>query len=480
MSFPLYPEYKDSGVEWLGEVPAHWGVMPFKWQVDRNDGGAWGEDPNGNDGDTVVLRSTDQTVDGHWRIEDPAIRNLAPREKRSTRLEEGDLVVTKSSGSSLHIGKTTFVTREVADLRCGFGNFMQRIRTRASFAPKLAWYVLNNDIARFQLDLLSNSTTGLANLNGTLIGEILLTVPPVSEQRAIVAFLDFETARIDALIEEQQRLIELLKEKRQAVISHAVTKGLDPDVPMKDSGVKWLGEVPAHWEVTPLKYILLEPVQMGPFGSSLTDLEESPTGFKLYGQENYITGDFGRGSRWVTPILFERLKKYELRTGDLVFTRKGSIGNCRRVPVGIDRGIIDSDSIRVRVDPALAEPEFTELLAHEAWYVAEQLHSERRGAVLSGLNSSNIANLKLLVPPLTEQREVVRFVTSESQQMNATLEASREAVRLLAERRSALISAAVTGKIDVRGWCAESNDAETDLPMVAEPGADYLAQETRA
>ena len=106
MSFPRYPSYKDSGVEWLGEVPAHWGIAPFKTQIERNDGGVWGEDPDGIN-DTIVLRSTEQTADGQWRIDDPAPRKLSASEINAALLIEGDLLLTKSSGSSLHIGKTT-------------------------------------------------------------------------------------------------------------------------------------------------------------------------------------------------------------------------------------------------------------------------------------------------------------------------------------------------------------------------------------
>ena len=112
---------------------------------------------------------------------------------------------------------------------------------------------MNNDISRLQFDLLSNSTTGLANLNGTMIGQMLLAIPPVWEQGAIAAFLDSETAKIDALIAAQRRLIDLLREKRSVLISHAVSKGLNPDAPMKDSGVEWLGEVPEGWDVAPVK-----------------------------------------------------------------------------------------------------------------------------------------------------------------------------------------------------------------------------------
>ena len=217
---------KPSGVGWLGDVPEHWTVEPFKRQIKRNDGGVWGSDPDGLN-DAIVLRSTEQTVDGCWQIEDPAPRKLTESEVDYALLVEGDLLLTKSSGSSLHIGKTTLVTAEIAAMRCCYSNFMQRIRTKASFLPQLAWYAMNNDLVRRQFDLLSNSTTGLANLNSSIIRQIVVPVPPPAEQTQIVAFLDRETAKIDALIAEAQRAIDLLQERRTALISAAVTGQID-------------------------------------------------------------------------------------------------------------------------------------------------------------------------------------------------------------------------------------------------------------
>lgn len=263
MSFSKYPEYKESGVSWLGQLPSHWNVSPFKWLISRNDGGVWGDDPIGEN-DTIVLRSTEQTVDGHWLIEEPAYRQLDKQEKENATLLPGDLLVTKSSGSSLHIGKTTLVTQEVAMLNCCYSNFTQRIRTTEALLPKLAWYLLNNSLSRFQFDLLSNSTTGLANLNSTMIAQILLPVIPLEEQITVISFLDYETTKINALIAEQEKLIQLMKEKRQAMVFSLVTKGLDPNVETKDSGVEWLGSVPSHWDIFPLKRFFELIVDLAP------------------------------------------------------------------------------------------------------------------------------------------------------------------------------------------------------------------------
>lgn len=452
MSLPRYSEYKDSGAPWLGSVPRHWNVQRFKWLINRNDGGVWGDDPDGVD-DTIVLRSTEQTVDGQWQIDEPAKRKLTEKERGSALLEKGDLLLTKSSGSALHIGKTTLVDECVADLRACYSNFMQRLRVEDVLCPKIAWYILNNGLARVQLDLLSNSTTGLANLNGTIIGELLVALPPHEEQTAIARFLDRETAKIDALIAEQEKLIVLLAEKRQATISHAVTKGLKPNALMKDSGMAWMGEVPAHWDVTRIKYVVEkhDGIQMGPFGGMLLELDAVDTGFKVYGQENTISGDFFLGHRWISEVRFRELERYRIQIGDLVLTRKGSLGNARLVQELPQPGICDSDTIRVRVSKQFMRPEFFATLLHEAEYVAIQLAMAKRGAILSGVNTETIANLYVVAPPPSEQDEILKSLSARLANFKSVTDSVAKAIALLKERRSALIAAAVTGQIDVRG-----------------------------
>ena len=216
---------KDSGVEWLGEIPEHWEVKPFKALLARNDRGVWGDDSA--DEGTIVLRSTEQTVDGRWLIESPARRLLTAREAAQARLEVGDLGVTKSSGSELHIGKTSIVDDSVAALNCGFSNFMQRLRVGRQHQARYFWYLLNCPVAREQFIFLSSTTTGLGNLSGSVLGTIRVPTTPKNEQRAIAAFLDRETARIDALVAKVRDAVDRLKELRTALISATVTGKID-------------------------------------------------------------------------------------------------------------------------------------------------------------------------------------------------------------------------------------------------------------
>jgi type I restriction enzyme S subunit len=449
MSFPRYEKYKDSGVEWLGALPAHWDVAPFKWQVERNDGGVWGDEPDGQ-GDTVVLRSTEQTVDGRWRMEDPATRKLTSGDREASLLAEGDLLVTKSSGSSLHIGKTTLVTPEIAAMGCCYSNFMQRIRLKPSFLPRLAWYVMNNDVARLQFDLLSNSTTGLANLNGTMIGAMVLPMPPTSEQAAIATFLDHETAKIDALVEEQKGLIELLKEKRQAVTSHAVTKGLNASAPMKDSGVEWLGEVPAHWEVRKVNSISTKITNgyVGPTRDILVD-----EGVR-YLQSLHIKGNRIRFDvpYFVAEAWSHEHEKSILMTGDLLIVQTGDIG---QAAVVTDEFVGCNCHALIIVAP-LRDVVIGEYLGwvFNSDYGSHSLLAIQTGALHPHLNCGNVKDVFVPLPPKLEQLEIVGHCAAATSAFDELMSEAEAAVALLNERRAALISAAVTGKIDVRSSAA--------------------------
>jgi type I restriction enzyme S subunit len=216
---------KPSGVPWLGDVPEHWDVARLKSTLVRNDSGCWGSDFSASG--SLVLRSNEQTLDGTWQIVAPARRLLSSKQQNESRLAEGDLVITKSSGSSKHIGKTSLVTPEIAAMGCCFSNFMQRIRLDATVNPKLAWYWLNSQVGRGQLVYESNTTTGLANLNGKIIGNLFFGFPPLAEQAAIVKHLDGAMVDLDRAIDAAHREIDLLREYRTCLIADVVTGKLD-------------------------------------------------------------------------------------------------------------------------------------------------------------------------------------------------------------------------------------------------------------
>jgi type I restriction enzyme S subunit len=188
---------------------------------------------------------------------------------------------------------------------------------------------------------------------------------------------------------------------------------------------------------------------MGPFGSSLTGLLSEDSGFKLYGQENTISGDFAKGTRWISSTQFEDLKYYQLMPGDLVLTRKGSIGNCKLVPEGIATGIADSDTIRVRLKRELVLDKLVVILLQDSSYVKCQIDAVRRGAILSGLNTDTVANLQLVVPPIKEQHSILSFITERPNEVDSIISNASKGIEFLSEYRTALITEAVTGKLSI-------------------------------
>lgn len=443
-SWKPYSEYRETGVHWLGKVPAHWDMRRLKTSLVRNDGGVWGEDIDLEG--TIVLRSTEQAVDGKWTIDDPARRFLSSKERAAALLAEGDLVITKSSGSALHIGKTSLVNAKVAALSCCFSNFMQRLRCDSRSDPRFVHYLLNSPVGREQFDYGSNTTTGLANLNGGIIGNLRIAWPPLPEQWAIAAFLDRKTRQIDGLIEKKRRLIELLQEKRTALISHAVTRGLDPAAPMKPSGVEWLGDVPEHWEVKPVAS-LASPLVGFPFPSDGFSLDE---GTALVRGDNVTTGSL----RWGEKARFWPGEpphvRYFLADGDIVIGMDGA-------KVGRNYAMVAQDDLplllvqrvtRLRAKPIMRATFLLHSIGNPRFHAHVDTH--KTDPAIPHITLKDILSLPVCLPPTDEQDGIVRFIEREGGRLSALTQRAGDVVSRLIEYRQALISAAVTGKIDVR------------------------------
>ena len=307
-----------------------------------------------------------------------------------------------------------------------------------------------------------------------------LPLPPPAEQIEISRFLNHETAKIDALIREQERLIALLQEKRQAVISHAVTKGLDPtnssgtnlnsgsaagpkgegtdspsNVPMKDSGVEWLGEVPAHWKVLKLNYIAVERCD-GPFGSSIKSEHYVSSGVRVVRLKNIRSGWFNNDDAAYLDENYykENIGRSDVKSGDLLIAglgdEKNAVGRACVAPNSIEPAMVKADCFRFRLNTSVAAPE----------YFAYQLSSGAQfdaGYLSTGSTRQRIALLTMagrvcVLPPKCEQTQIVKKIQTMESHIDQLVSFAKTSSLLLSERRSALISAAVTGKIDVRNW----------------------------
>ena len=283
-----------------------------------------------------------------------------------------------------------------------------------------------------------------------------LFCPPIPDQEQIAAFLDHETAKIDRLIAKQERLIELLKEKRQAVISHAVTKGLNPGAPMKDSGVEWLGEVPAHWVRVRLKHVVRK----------IIDTEHKTAPFYDDGEYMVVRTSNVRDGKLVTEgIRYTDLNAYEEWTrrgkpeaGDILFTREAPAGQACLVPEGGDL-CLGQRMVLFKVMRERVVPDFV-IHSIYAGLADEFIEALSQGSTVAHFNMGDIGNIPMFEPPIEEQTEIVDYLRDQLGKFDSLMAKAAESVALMREHRTALISAAVTGKIDVRGWQKPNNESQ--------------------
>ena len=461
-----YPAYRDSGVRWLGKVPEHWEVRRVATVGDLRVSNV---DKHVREGEFPIRLCNYMDVYHNERIGSdlPFMAGTATeREIRRFRLAVGDVLVTKDSEDWSDIGVPALVEYAADDLVCGY--HLAMLRPHGAFLDgEYLFQALRDSHVAWQFQVAAAGVTRYG-LSQNAIRSMRIPLPALSEQTAIARFLEAADRRIRRYIHAKERLVELLEERKRALIHEAVTGRIDvrtgqPYPAYKDSGVEWLGNVPEHWELRRVKHAVRtssKGIQIGPFGSSLTQLRHEDTGYKLYGQEHTISGDFRRGSRWITQEQFRQLRRYELLANDVVLTRKGSLGKCRLVPRGLKRGIMDSDTIRVRLDPTIVDQEFMVLLLHRATYLQSQIESVQRGAVLRGLNSSTIANLLTALPPIGEQRKIKARIGAFLDRIGSASDAVDRQIALLREYRTRLIADVVTGKLDVRE--AGADRPETD------------------
>ena len=449
MSFPRYPEYKDSGVEWLGEVPAHWAWTSLKRLASIRYG--IGEPPEYVAEGVPLIRATN--VHAGKLLLDDGLVLVDPcdiPERRIVWLEVGDIIVVRSGA---YTGDSAIVPRDSPRYIAGFDMV---VRCTAMHSEFLQYSLLSHYLKTFQIDL-ERMRAAQPHLNAEELGGCRLVLPPLLEQVAISTFLDHETAKIDALVAEQEKLIALLKEKRQAVISHAVTKGLNPDVPMKASGIEWLGEVPAHWNVSRLKFHAA--IQTGVAKGKDNTGKDTVT-VPYLRVANVQDGYLDLEDIATIEIPTEDLDRYSLRSGDVLMNEGGDFDKLGRGHVwnGEIAPCIHQNHV-FAVRPTAVSPAFLSWITSSDYAQFYFMGRSKQSTNLASISSSNVMELPVVLPPPQEQQEIEACLVETTSRLDLLVQESKNAIALLKERRSALISAAVTGKIDVRGMAVPDSSA---------------------
>jgi type I restriction enzyme S subunit len=456
--YKTYQKYKDTDDLWCQRVPSHWSIERL-----RNLGkfSASGIDKKTTIGEPLVkiVNYTDVYNNKSNVLnsdQDYMVVSCDSEKKKVHQIYKGDLLFTPSSETVEDIGVSCLVDEDMVDT--SFSYHLIRLQFFQNIFHGYRKYLVNNDLVLNQLSKKARGTTR-QTLGRDDFKSILVFLPLYEEQEQIANFLDNETARIDTLIEKQQQLIKLLKEKRQAVISHAATKGLNPDAAMKDSGVEWLGEVPKHWNVSRFKYLISDSAA-GPYGSSLTTSMYTSSGIRVYGQQQVIPDDLSIGDYYISKRKFEEMRRYEVSPGELLISVMGTVGRVTVVPEGVERGIINPRLVKYKVMEDKILPHFAKasILSDVS---QSQLLFAAQGSTMDGLNMQIIGELPVPYPEcLDEQLNILNEIQRKSDKFDKLLKNSYVAVELLKERRTALISAAVTGKIDVRSWQRPKSSAQ--------------------
>lgn len=425
--YKVYPEYKDSGVKWLGQVPAHWNIKRL--------------------GQFFEERRT-KVSDKDYPPLSVTMKGIVPQLENAAKTDAGD--------NRKLVLKNDFVINSRSDRKGSSGvspydgsvSLISIVMTPKKMLPAYAHHLLRSQ--PFQEEFYRYGKGIVADLWSTNSSEMKnILVPELSDDEAgtIANFLDHETAKIDTLIEEQQSLIRLLKEKRQAVVSHAVTKGLNPDAPMKDSGVEWLGEVPEHWAIAKLSYryeVLL--------GKMLDEKKIKGTHLGSYLRNTDVQwGKINTDDLPKMDFKPDEEERYSVKKGDLLVCEGGEIGRC---------AIWKSDNDcfyqkalhRLRpLDKAKDSTEFMYYVLFDAVHT-ERFTAGAGKATIAHLPAETFKQYRFAFPPKAEEDGIVDFLNRKMAKFAAIEQEAMDQVSLLQERRTALISAAVTGKIDVHDW----------------------------
>ncbi len=416
--YKAYPEYKDSRVGWVGEIPEHWACKKLKWEVSAKSG------------------TDEKHEEGMFDLY--GANGVIGSTNTATVLDNSGVVIVGRVGSA---GAITYVQKMsgISDNALIINNYKYSL-------PRFDYYLF----LTVGLDeLVSKNAQPL--ITASSIKDIMVCVPiSVDERLRITNFLDHETAKIDALIDKQQQLIQLLKEKRQAVISHAVTKGLNPNAPMRDSGVEWLGEVPEHWEQVKLKYIVKNIIDAEHKTAEYFDDGEYLVCRTTNVRDGQLILEGGKYTNLETYT--EWIKRGKPEAGDILFTREAPAGEAcvywGDVPLCLGQRMV---LFKLKTDRALSLFVLHSLYSGLADSFIKQLS---QGSTVAHFNMADIRNIPLFEPPMEEQSEINNYLSNILSKYDDLMRDVTDAIELMQERRTALISAAVTGKIDVRDWQA--------------------------
>ena len=463
-----YPTMKDSGVEWLGEIPAHWEAPRLRNIVHLLVSNV---DKHTIEGEIPVRLCNYVDVYKNDRITDQIAfmrASASQAEVERFRLRRGDVVITKDSESWNDIGVPVLVEYEAPDLVCGYHLAILRPHNQVLTGGYLFRALQSQGVA-VQYHISANGVTRYG-LSHDAIKSVILPIPPPAEQAAIVRFLDYVDRRIRRYIRAKQKLIALLEEQKQAIIHRAVTRGLDPNVRLKPSGVEWLGEVPEHWEVSKIKHLARPEYKAFVDGDWIESPFITSDGIRLIQTGNIGAGTYReKGFRYISVETFREFGCTEFQPGDVLICRLGKPVARACLAPQLGKRMITSVDVCILKPRDDVNAQFVVYAMSSRRYL-DWVGSLVRGSTRDRVSRSMMGSFSIPLPPLPEQAVIVRFLDEATADLNHATAAAQRQIELLGEYRTRLIADVVTGKLNVRQTAA-------NLPEEAEEPEDWGADE---
>ena len=447
MKFKTYPKYKDYGIEWIGEIPEDWEVKKLKFTSD------------------VYISNVDKKIDSNEEVvflcnyidvykNEFITSNLEFMQSTASfeqikklALSKDDVIITKDSETIEEIAIPALVVEDLENIVCGY--HLSLIRThKEKLLGRYLFRLFQNKQFSKQFSINANGVTRFG-ISTYPIKNILILLPPWQEQKSIAEYLNKEILKINTLIEKDKRLIELLKEKRISLINHAVTKGLNPNVKMKDSGIKWIGEIPKEWEVNKVKhkYLVIDG-DRGKEYPSEDDLKDSGIPFLSAG----CIDDFKLfidKSNYISEEKFHKLGRGKLKNKDIILTVRGTIGKAAVFLVSsYNTGFINAEMMILRKYDNLEYDYLFYIIFCDVWQ--KQVDYYSYGTAQKQLNNFILKNILIPIPSLNEQNKIVQSLDKSTTKINKTIKLIEQKIALLEEYKKSIIHHVVTGKIDVR------------------------------
>lgn len=435
--YRAYESYKDSGVKWLGEIPEHWRRSLFKYYFDIQLGKMLQNESQSEIDEEISYLKAIHVRWNKVNIEEELPKMWAsPRDLEKYYVRNGDLLICEGG----EVGRTSLLNGLTES--CIIQNALHRIRPSRQSSVEYLNYLMRHIADTEWFDILCNKST-ISHLTSEKLGALSFPFPPLEEQKTIARFLDYKTKQIDALIAKKEALLEKLDEKRTALISHAVTKGLDSTVPMKDSGIEWLGDIPEHWEVKRVKFIGNIKYGLGEPPEKMDD------GLPIIRATDIYRGSIdGSQVQRVNPDKVPWSRNPELRTGDILVVRSGAYTGDSAIVLDEWAGSIAGYDMVLT--PTKAYPKYISYNLLSKHILEGQIYLAKSRAAQPHLNAEELGDTVIAYPVIREQKEIVEYLDRKTAEIDAQKATIQQAIDLLKEYRTALITNAVTGKIDVQ------------------------------